>query len=94
MATPTEAIQSATKASVIKRVIRWVPWALGLLLVVLLVRHRLFATVPVRSHKITSGDVVVEVFGRGTIESRREVQLGFDLTGRISDLLVLRQSNS
>jgi len=32
--------------------------------------------------------VVREVFGRGTIESRREAQLGFDLAGRISDVLV------
>ena len=45
-----------------------------IVVIVLLVRHRLFTTVPVRSHKITSGDGVVEVFGRGTIESRREVQ--------------------
>lgn len=88
MAAPTETIQSATKSTITKRVIRWLPWALGLLIVALVVRHRFFATVPVRSHKIASGDVVVEVFGRGTIESRREVQLGFDLTGRISDLLV------
>jgi HlyD family secretion protein len=71
-----------------RRMIRWLPWTLGLLLVALVVRYRLFATVPVRSHKIARGDVVVEIFGRGTIESRREVQLGFDLTGRISDLLV------
>jgi len=27
------------------------------------------------------------VFGRGTLESRREVQLGFDLAGRVSDIL-------
>jgi HlyD family secretion protein len=85
------AVQSARTPSGIKRVIRWVrfvPWALGLLLVGLVVRQRLFATVPVRAHQIAKGDVVVEVFGRGTIESRREVQLGFDLVGRISDLLV------
>jgi multidrug efflux pump subunit AcrA (membrane-fusion protein) len=70
------------------RWVRWIPWALGILAGVLLVRHRLFAPVPVRTHAITKGDVVVEVFGRGTIESRRAVELGFDLVGRISDLLV------
>ncbi len=72
----------------LRRAIRWLPLIGGVLLVALVVRQRLFAPVTVRSHKVTTGDLVVEVFGRGTIESRREVQLGFDLTGRISDLLV------
>jgi RND family efflux transporter MFP subunit len=72
----------------LRRTIRWLPWVAALLIGLVIVRHRLTAAVPVLSHRITSGDVVVEIFGRGTIESRREVQLGFDLTGRISDLLV------
>lgn len=41
-----------------------------------------------RVHHVDRGDVVREVFGRGTIESRREAQLGFDMAGRISDVLV------
>jgi HlyD family secretion protein len=72
----------------LRHTIRWLPWIAALFLVVAFARHRLTAPVPVRSHTITRGDVVVEIFGRGTIESRREVQLGFDLTGHISDLLV------
>src|SRR5579859_6000586 len=58
------------------------------LLMALLIRQRFFVTVPARSYVVERGDVVREVFGRGTVESRREVELGFDLVGRISDLLV------
>ena len=53
-----------------------------------LVYQRRFSPLPVRVHPIDRGDVVREVFGRGTIESRREAQLGFDMAGRISDVLV------
>lgn len=54
----------------------------------LVVRQRLFVPVPVVSAKVDRGDVVSQVFGRGTLESRREVELGFDLVGRIQELLV------
>jgi multidrug efflux pump subunit AcrA (membrane-fusion protein) len=71
---------------------RWLKHLLQLLAVLVLVaipiRQRFFVPVPARSHVVDRGDVVREVFGRGTIESRREVDLGFDLVGRISDLLV------
>jgi HlyD family secretion protein len=50
--------------------------------------QRKLAPLPARVHQVDRGDVVREVFGRGTIESRREAQLGFDLAGRISDVLV------
>jgi HlyD family secretion protein len=56
--------------------------------VVLLVRYRVVAPMPARAHVVDRGEVVREVFGRATIESRREVQLGFDLVGRVSDVLV------
>ncbi len=59
-----------------------------LLVVGLLVRHRLTSPLLVTKYVVDRGDVVREVFGRATIESRREVQLGFDLVGRISDVLV------
>ncbi len=59
-----------------------------LLLMALLIRQRFFVPVPARSYVVERGDVVREVFGRGTVESRREVELGFDLVGRISDILV------
>ncbi|MCB9652869.1 MAG: efflux RND transporter periplasmic adaptor subunit [Deltaproteobacteria bacterium] len=37
---------------------------------------------------VERGDLVVHAFGRGTIESQREAAVGFDLVGRISDILV------
>jgi len=59
-----------------------------LVLAAVLVRHRVFSPVEARAHVIDRGPVVREAFGRATIESRREVQLGFDLVGRLSDVLV------
>lgn len=59
-----------------------------LLVVGLLVRHRMVTPIDVRAHVVDRGPVVREAYGRATIESRREVQLGFDLVGRISDILV------
>jgi HlyD family secretion protein len=58
------------------------------IVVAFVVRHQLVVPTPVHVHAVDRGDVVREVFGRATIESRREVQLGFDLVGRISDVLV------
>lgn len=54
----------------------------------LIVRHRFFVPLAVHQHVVDQGEVVREVYGRATIESRREVQLGFDLVGRISDVVV------
>jgi HlyD family secretion protein len=53
-----------------------------------LIYLRVFAPVPVLAHRVERGDVVRQAFGRGTIESDREAQLGFDLVGRLSDVLV------
>ena len=58
----------------------------GLVGVVVYVRK--LAPVTVRAHHVEQGDVVVQAFGRGTIESDREAQLGFDLVGRLSEVLV------
>lgn len=74
-----------------KRLRRYLAWLKVLpfaLAIALVVRHRLVAPVPVHPIVVDRGDVVREVYGRATIESRREVQLGFDLVGRISDVLV------
>lgn len=49
---------------------------------------RFVRPVAVRTHTVARGEVVVLVHGRGTVESRREAQLGFDLVGRVSDVLV------
>lgn len=58
------------------------------LLVLLVVRQRFFVAIPVRAATIDRGDALKAAFGRGTVESRREAQLGFDLIGRIGDIRV------
>jgi HlyD family secretion protein len=91
MAATSNVTTPALTISPTMRGIRWariVPWAIALLVIGAVVRQRFFVAIPVRAQEVSTGDVVVEVFGRGTIESRREVQLGFDMVGRISDLLV------
>ena len=73
---------------------RRVPWKKLLVLAVVvmgvaaLVYLRFVRPIPARTHTVERGDVAVLVHGRGTVESRREAQLGFDLVGRISDVLV------
>jgi HlyD family secretion protein len=49
---------------------------------------RFLSPVRAQSHRVERGSVQVEVFGRGTIESQREAQLGFDLSGRLSAVSV------
>jgi HlyD family secretion protein len=77
------------KALPLRRVAGTLLKLLPLLVVVLLVaRQRFIVPVPARTAPVEKGDVVREVFGRGTVESRREVELGFDVVGRIADILV------
>lgn len=38
--------------------------------------------------RVDRGPVVQEAFGRGTVESEREAAVGFDLVGRLSEVLV------
>lgn len=49
---------------------------------------RWIAPISAHAHRVRAGQIVDEVFGRGTIESQREAQLGFDLVGRLSEVLV------
>jgi HlyD family secretion protein len=72
----------------LRRQVGWLKVLPVVLIVGLLVRHRVVAPVPAHRHVVDRGDVVYEMFGRATIESRREVQLGFDLVGRITDIVV------
>jgi HlyD family secretion protein len=61
--------------------------AVGTALVALVGVRRL-APIAARAHRVQATELVSEVFGRGTIESKREAQLGFDLVGRLSEVLV------
>jgi HlyD family secretion protein len=67
---------------------RFAPPTLLLLGLGLGVRARFFAPLSVEATKLDRGAVVEEAFGRGTIESQREAAVGFDLAGRLSDVLV------
>jgi HlyD family secretion protein len=73
-----------------RRAARWLRWLklVPLALVAAVAVRQLRAPLPARTHVVDRGDVVGEVYGRATVESRREVELGFDLVGRISDVLV------
>ena len=57
--------------------------AVGLLLWV-----RLWRPVPAEAVRVERGLVVHEAFGRGTVEGQREAAVGFDLVGRLSEVLV------
>jgi HlyD family secretion protein len=71
-----------------RRYLGWLKLLPIVVVLALIARHRFVTPVPVHRHVVDRGDVTREVFGRASIESRREVQLGFDLVGRITDVLV------
>lgn len=49
---------------------------------------RLWRPVVVEAIAVERGAVVREAFGRGTVEGQREAAVGFDLVGRLSEVLV------
>ncbi|MDQ3264387.1 MAG: efflux RND transporter periplasmic adaptor subunit [Myxococcota bacterium] len=57
-------------------------------LLLLIAWFRLWSPVQVEAVRVERGTVIQEAFGRGTIESQREAAVGFDLVGRISEVLV------
>lgn len=64
-------------------------WAVVLVAIVLVVVWlRVWSPVGVEAARIDRGAIVQEAFGRGTIESQREAAVGFDLVGRLSEVLV------
>lgn len=74
---------------------RWAPWmgtavklAIPAALLAAVLYRRAVVPIDAEAHRVRRGDVVSEVYGRGAVESRREAQLGFDVVGRISDVLV------
>jgi HlyD family secretion protein len=71
-----------------RRYVGWLKVLPPVVVVGLVVKLRVLAPVPVHSYVVSEGEITREVFGRATIESRREVQLGFDLVGRVTDVLV------
>lgn len=71
------------------RAARKVLWPALLLGVAAAVAYlRLWAPVTVEVAYVERGTVIQEAFGRGTIESLREADVGFDMVGRLSSILV------
>lgn len=64
----------------------WVVLPLGVALLVLWLR--VWSPVRVEAVRVDRATVIQEAFGRGTIESQREAAVGFDLVGRLSEVLV------
>ncbi len=59
-----------------------------LVVVSVVVWFRIFSPVQVEATRVERGTIIQEAFGRGTIESQREAAVGFDLVGRLSQVLV------
>jgi HlyD family secretion protein len=71
------------------RVARRLAWPVVLIAAVLVLAwFQMWSPVGARVARVDRGPVVEEAFGRGTIESQREAAVGFDLVGRLSDVLV------
>lgn len=83
---------SAAASTVFRRALGLVRrglWGVVLVAVVLLVAwFRVWSPVRVEVARLDRGTITQEAFGRGTIESQREAAVGFDLVGRLSDVLV------
>lgn len=70
-------------------VVRRSLWVIALAVVLLLIAwFRLWSPVRVEVVRVDRATITQEAFGRGTIESQREAAVGFDLVGRLSDVLV------
>jgi HlyD family secretion protein len=64
-------------------------WVVALAAVVLFIAwFRFWSPVRVEVARVDRGTITEEAFGRGTIESQREAAVGFDLIGRLSEVLV------
>ena len=86
---PGELSESPPRRGRLRDLARRARWPLIVALVAALLGWwRWWRPVVVTVVEVTAGEVVEEAFGRGTIESQREVALGFDLSGRLSEISV------
>lgn len=61
-------------------------WALFALLALAAVNALFLKRTTVRAHEVTHGTILVEAFGTGSVESRREITVGFEITGRVATI--------
>jgi HlyD family secretion protein len=66
----------------------WLWVAVLLAAAAVVIWFRTARALPAQIAKVDRGTVVEEAFGRGTVESQREAAVGFDLVGRLSEVLV------
>lgn len=67
---------------------RRVFWALGILVAAAAIYFAALRTIVVEGQRVDRGIVVAEAFGTGTLESRKTVDVSFEVTGRIAKLAV------
>jgi hypothetical protein len=61
--------------------------------VVFLVYWRIFAPIAVRSHEVSSGEIVAEVMGTGTVATHAKVTISANITGLLAEVLVTDQTS-
>ena len=67
---------------------RVLPWLIALAGIAAVVWFLGFRSIPVQGSRVGQGVVLVEALGTGSVESRRTVEVGFEVTGRVSSLQV------
>ncbi len=67
---------------------RVLPWLIALVGIAALVYFLRFRPIAIEHSQIGTGVVLVEALGTGSIESRRTVEVGFEVTGRVATIHV------
>jgi HlyD family secretion protein len=81
--------RASSLARIPQRLTRLVRWLLVPMVAIAAIwAVRAFVPIRVLTHRVDRGPVNVEAFGRGTVESERQADLGFDMVGRVSAVLV------
>lgn len=82
------AARAPRRAALLAGLRRWAWLALPLAAALLVGWLRVWSPVRVGVVPVERGTIQIEAFGRGTVESQRQAAVGFDLVGRLSDVLV------
>lgn len=68
------------------KLFRFLKWLLLPALIALLLYFVVLQPQPVASLSLSRGTVLIEAFGTGSVESRRTINVGFEVTGRVERL--------
>jgi len=72
----------------LRRIRRALPWVLVLGGLATVLGVKFLKPIAVHSVQVSRGAIVVEALGTGSVESRKHVDVGFELTGRVVEVLV------